>query len=96
MTADYKISLGNSREDYTIYYEELQSDKVIRKLAVATDIKFRRFRKPVATIYLNSFQNWEVDGKELSLNEYTVVLKRIYDFLKSDVFEVGFNVYKSI
>jgi hypothetical protein len=96
MNEEYKVIMGNTREDYTIYYREIQNGKVIRKLAAATDIKFRKFRKPKVTLYLKSFQNWEVRESVLSFGEYIVVLKRIYDFLKSEGFEIDFDAQESV
>jgi len=95
---EYKIQMGNAREDHTIYYQEMKDGEIIKELAAATDVNFKKFGlgKSKVTLYLNSFQKWDVNKEELSSNEYMIVLKRIYDFLKSEGFEIDFDMKDSI
>ena len=85
----YKITMGGSREDYTIRYSEREPAR--RELIAAVDVEFNEGRRPKARLYLLSFRKWNSSKIDLTPDEHSIVLKRISDFIRSEGFEVEFD-----
>jgi hypothetical protein len=89
---DFKIEMGNYREDHSIFYSEIEDGRLRRKLTVEVDLIENIFYylpifRTSIILYVDSFKNWNT-FEELSLYEYTVVLKRIHNFLRKMGYEV--------
>ncbi|MBX2916278.1 MAG: hypothetical protein KF856_13490 [Cyclobacteriaceae bacterium] len=93
MDNNYKIEMGNFREDHSIFYSEYKDGKLTRELTVAVDfVKNVFYYLPIFNssiiLHVDSFKNWNATRTELTLYEYTVVLKRIYDFLQRSGYRI--------
>lgn len=93
MNSNYKIEMGNFREDHSIFYSEYEDNKLTRELTGEVDFVRDVFYyvpifKTTIILHLDSFKNWDTSRKELTLYEYTVVLKRIYDFLQRSGYRI--------
>jgi len=92
----YEIEMGSFREDYNIYYYEPEKKRPVRKLVAAVDVRNNFLFKPTAILYLNTFERWDVNGEQLVLSEYILILKRVYNFLKSKGFKVELSINENI
>ncbi|MFM7851217.1 MAG: hypothetical protein ACKO96_04695 [Flammeovirgaceae bacterium] len=93
MKENFKIEMGGYREDYSIFYSEFNGNDLNRELTIGIDMVknafyYIPFFKTTVLVDLNSFRNWNATQKELTFYEYTVVLKRVYNFLR----KMGYNV----
>ncbi|MFM7851218.1 MAG: hypothetical protein ACKO96_04700 [Flammeovirgaceae bacterium] len=93
MSNAYKIEMGSYREDFNIYYSEQNPD---RKLVAAVTVKNKLLIKSQVILYLNTFKKWDVNGNDLTIEEYMIVLKRIFDFLTSKGFKINLEIDENI
>jgi len=91
---NYKIEMGNYLEDYSIFYNESDGRGVKRELKIDVDIinssVFNLFSKGRVTIYLDSFTAWN-SLQVLTLYEYSIVIKRVYNYLRKKRYEIRFE-----
>ena len=87
---EYTITMGSVREDHTLTYHELNTQ---RMTCAALDVRypFFAFGKPVVTLYLKSFITWSPGTMPLTLQDYIQVLSIIHMYLIAQNYSVRFN-----
>lgn len=93
MKDEYKIQTDNFRGEYIVVYSEITDKHDLREITLEVDFEksfFNSipFRKRKVIIYADDLLAWNF-GRELTLQEYSRVLKRIFSHLQKAGFEVS-------